>query len=279
MESTMNTNDFAAAPDVTVGIPFYGRVPPDQLRQAIESILQQTYRPAQVHLIQDGPVPEPLADVAAEFVRTCPQVKHLPIARQSGLAYALNLSILNSATRYYARMDADDIAHPQRLEKQVAYLQAHPEVDILGTWVKEFQQDPRSETGFVKVLPHDPQAIEELFHYRNPLAHPTVIFRRAVFARIGLYDHAFTTECDLELWGRALHAGVRIDNLQEPLLYFRMVGVVRRRSGWGQIGQQLRARYRHNTWSPRLNAMKLAAVGFRLLPQGMQRWGYRNLRG
>lgn len=273
----MNTTGYASLTDVTVGIPFYALVPVTQFKQAVDSILGQTFKPTNIHLIQDGPVPDDLAAAVKEYVQSYANIRHLYIEKQSGLAYAANISILHSPTKYYARMDADDIAHPQRLEKQVNYLELHPNIDILGTWVKEFYSAP-TEDGFVKKLPHDPVLIEEFFHYRNPLAHPTVMFRRESFAKMGLYDYKFLTECDLEMWGRALNMGVRIDNLEEVLLYFRMVGVVRRRSEPGRVWQQIRARYRHNTWSIKLNTLKVLAIVFRLLPVKVQQWGYHNLR-
>ncbi len=274
----MSTPPTAPLP-VTVAIPFYARCDADWLRAAIDSIVQQSRPPATFVLVQDGPVPPPLSTLAQEYARQYNYVQVLCMPRNCGLPAALNLSILRTSTPYYARMDADDIAHPERLARQVAFLDAHPEIDILGTWVREFHHNPHTEEGQIKRLPTDAAGVEAFFHYRNPLAHPSVMFRRSVFARIGLYNPQFRTDQDLELWSRALKHGVGITNLPEVLLYHRSLGVETRRAEWQRIVRQARARYSYHTRSPRLNLLKLAALAFRLTPPPVQRWGYRHLRG
>ncbi|PLS67830.1 MAG: hypothetical protein CV045_11365 [Cyanobacteria bacterium M5B4] len=264
---------------VTVAIPFYAKSHPAWLEQAIDSILAQTLTPQVFYLVQDGPVSPELAALVDTYTTAHAQIQLLTLPRNYGLPTALNLSILMTTTTYYARMDADDIAHPERLAKQVAFLDAHPEIDILGTWVREFHHDPHTETGQLKRLPTDPAEVEAFFHYRNPLAHPSVMFRHAVFRRIGLYRANFRTDQDLELWGRALRYGVGLTNLPEVLLYHRSLGVETRRAEWQRILRQAHARYSYNTRSPRLNLLKIAAIAFRLTPPQVQRWGYKYLRG
>jgi len=264
--------------DVTVGIPFYAGAKADHFRLAIDSILSQSLRPYEIHLIQDGPISNDLSALVTSYATSYDYVKHLLIPENSGLSYALNMSILYTSTPYYARMDADDISHPTRLEKQVTFLLENPAIDILGTWILEFKHDPTHEECFLRKLPTDPIQIRSTFHYRNPLAHPSVMFRRDVFAKIGLYNTKFTSEEDLELWARALSMGVGITNLPEALLYYRMTGVINRRSEFGKVLQQVIARYKYNTWSPKLNLLKILAILFRLAPYRVREWGYRNLR-
>ncbi|HHX87774.1 MAG TPA: glycosyltransferase [Firmicutes bacterium] len=265
-------------PTVTVGIPFHAGIKAEHFRQAVESILSQSLLPQQVHLIQDGPVPEELAALARSYAADYHFVQHLVIPVNSGLPYALNRSILLTATRYYARMDADDICHPERLKKQVSYLEQHSEIEILGTWALEFKRDPGGEVGVLKKMPLDRAGIESFFHYRDPFVHPSVMFRREVFARIGLYDARFRTNQDTELWARALKFKVGVANLPEALLYFRAEGVVRKRANLDSVVRLVKARYRYNTWSLKYNFLKVISLLFRLLPSRMQEWGYRNLR-
>ncbi len=265
-------------PGVTVGIPFHAGIKAEYFRQAVESILSQTLPPQQLHLIQDGPVPEDLAGPARSYAAAHRFIRYLVIPVNSGLPYALNLSILSSDTRYYARMDADDISHPWRLQKQVAYLEGHPEIDILGTWALEFRQNPVAEEGVLKKMPLGREKIESLFHYRDPFVHPSVMFRRSVFERIGLYDPRFRTNQDTELWARALRLKVGVANLPEVLLYFRAEGVVKKRANPASLYRLAKARYRYNTWSLKYNVLKITSLLFRLLPSRLQEWGYRNLR-
>ena len=104
------------------------------------------------------------------------------------------------------------------------------------------------------------------------------MFRKSVFKKIGYYNESFFTQQDLELWGRAIKNNIVIDNLMKPLIYYRNVGVLNRRSSYNEILLQIKARYSFNTYSIRLNFLKLIAILFRLLPFNFRKWGYENLR-
>lgn len=259
--------------DVTVGIPFYKGSNVKHFRIAVDSILSQTLIPKEIHLIQDGSVPQELKEAVNEYTVKYPHIKHILIVKNMGLAHALNISILNSSSKYYARMDSDDIAHPERLSKQVNFLEKNADIDILGTWAFVFENEFPNQNCSIRMMPVTNKKIHELFHYQNPLMHPSVIFRVNVFAKTGLYNMEFISECDLELWARALKLGVGISNLSEPLLYYRNTGVIARRSA--ALGQQIKARYRYNTLSLKLNILKFLSLLFRLLPQSWQMWGYK----
>lgn len=278
MNNQMNSQPDGSMPGVTAGIPFHGGIAAAHLRLAIDSILNQTVPAQQIHLIQDGPVSSELSKLAAAYAAAHPNVSYLLIPCNSGLPHALNLSILAAPTRYYARMDADDLAYPERLARQLEFLEQHPEIDILGTWAVEFTGDHFSGGGTLKKMPTDRPGIAAMFHSRDPFIHPSVVFRRSVFARIGLYDTAFLTNQDTELWARALKKKVGVANLPEPLLYFRAEGMIKKRAGFKAVLRLVRARYRFHTWSPRYNLLKVAALLFRFLPHSVQAWGYRNLR-
>jgi glycosyltransferase involved in cell wall biosynthesis len=262
--------------DITVGIPFYKDSNIAHLCIAIDSILSQTIIPKEIHLIQDGAVPKNLEETVNTYIASYPHVKHLLIPQNMGLAHALNISILNSSSQYYARMDADDIAHPERLSKQIDFLENNLDIDILGTCAFVFEDEFPSKNCSIRIMPVISKEIHKLFHYQNPLIHPSVVFRRSVFAKIGFYNIEFRSEEDLELWARALKLRVGISNLSEPLLYYRNTGVIARRSA--ALGQQIKARYRYNTLSIKLNILKVMSLVFRLLPHNIQVWGYKNFK-
>lgn len=262
--------------DVTVGIPFYKKSNIAHLCMAINSILSQTLIPNEIHLIQDGPVPKNLEETINTYIANYPQIKHLLIPTNMGLAHAINVSILSCSSQYYARMDADDIAHPERLSKQVNFLENNLDIDIIGSWAYVFEGELPNQNCPIRIMPIVNKEIHNLFHYQNPLIHPSVIFRRNIFAKIGLYDIEFHTECDLELWARALKSRVGISNLSEPLLYYRNTGAILRRAA--ALGQQMKARYRYNTLSPKLNILKILSLLFRILPYKVQIWGYEQFK-
>jgi glycosyltransferase involved in cell wall biosynthesis len=262
--------------DVTVGIPFYEGSNLAHFCIAIDSILSQDLPAKEIHLIQDGAVPKDLEEVVCKYTANYCYIKHLLIPQNMGLAHALNVSILNSSSKYYARMDSDDIADPKRLSKQVDFLEKNPNIDILGTWALVFEGELLMENTLIRIMPVETKQIRELFHYQNPLIHPSVIFRRNVFAKIGFYNIDFRSECDLELWARALKLQVGISNIPEPLLYYRNTGVIARRAA--ALGQQIKARYRYNTLSLKLNILKIMSLLFRLLPCQIQIWGYKKFK-
>jgi len=253
---------------VTVGIPFYAGTNQEYFCSAVDSILNQTLLPDEIHLIQDGLVSKELEKIVQEYMKNDSKIKHILIPENRGLPYALNLSIISTSTCYYARMDDDDISHPDRLKKQVEFLEKNPPVDILGTWALEFENDPNIEECFIRKVPSEITEIRRLFHYRNPITHPSVMFRRSVFAKLGLYDAKFGVYCDLGMWAKALKLNIGIGNLPEALLYYRTKGVVRRRA-LGVV-EQAKARYEYNTWSPQLNLLKIISLLFRFMPYHIQ---------
>ena len=263
--------------DITTGIPLYAADDPDHLRAAVDSVLKQTMQPETIHLVQDGPIPAPLAEVVVEYVESNDGVEHIMIPENQGLSYALNVSILQTQTKYYARMDADDICRAERLEKQVSFLESNPQIDILGTAALEFEEDPHTDDLVLKTMPVNQEEIQSFAHYRTPFIHPSVMFRTNVFAQIGLYEHRHLVE-DVALWMNALRKNIGVANLSEPLLYYRTSGVIDRRSTISRTLREGMIRLRYPTSSPKLNLLKLASIGFRLLPARMQKWGYRNLR-
>ena len=119
---------------ISVLISVYSKDTPQYLEEALQSIWsQQTLRPTQIVLIQDGPLPAPLQDVIAHWKSQLGQVLTLvsnPV--NMGLTHSLNKAIKAATGNYIARMDSDDRSTPQRFEQQAAYLDNHPDIDIVG---------------------------------------------------------------------------------------------------------------------------------------------------
>ncbi len=263
---------------VTVGIPFYSGTDVEQLQGAIDSILSQTLTPYEIHLIQDGPVSEKLESMVHNYLESYDNIKLLQISENKGLPYALNLSILYTSTCYYARMDADDISHVERLKKQFYFLEENPGIDILGTWAAEFEKQPDDENVLIRKMPTKLGEIRDLVHYRNPLIHSSVMFRKNIFANIGLYNTKFINVQDLELWGRALKNDIKITNYPEVLIYYRVTDLVKKHSSLKRVIWQAKARYSYNTYSLKLNILKVLILVFQMLPHQIKALFYERLR-
>jgi glycosyltransferase involved in cell wall biosynthesis len=184
------------------------------LKEAVDSVLGQTFRDFEFLIIDDGSTdatPALLATLADPRLRVVRQAN-------AGLAAALNAGLGRARGRYVARMDADDVCLPRRLARQVAFMEAHPDVGVLGTWVETFGE----RDGAVWRYPAESERIRCRLLFENVLAHPSVVLRRATLERLGLrYDPAYRYGQDYELWQRASGRLV-FANLQEVLVRLRI---------------------------------------------------------
>ncbi|MFK7972850.1 MAG: glycosyltransferase [Bacteroidia bacterium] len=195
------------------------REPEDWLRKAIDSILRQTFRDFELLLILDDPTNDALRDVVAQYAVQDRRVKVFPNAENRGLARSLNRGLEAAQGRYIARMDGDDIAFPDRLEKQFAFMEANPEIALSGAWtsrINEVGEGIGQSRFFDKA-----DLLKDLIPYRTVLSHPTWFGRKEVFDKMGGY-RPFPAAQDYDMAYRLLDAGYSLSNLQEPLLYYRM---------------------------------------------------------
>ena len=263
--------------NITVGIPFYSKTIIDEFILAIDSILEQSLKPYEIHLIQDGNISVELKKVVERYLNNNNCIKHIKL-NKSNLSTVLNHSIKLTKTKYYARMDSDDISMPNRLRNQYNFLEKNPSIYILGSWAIEFLKDINDRSNFIKKVPDDYSDIIKFYHYRNPLIHPTVIFRKDLFDIVGYYNEELSSDQDLELWGRSINFKLGISNIQEPLLYHNVNGVHDRRTRLSSIRNQIFSRYLVSTSSFKLNILKILAICFRFMPRFIIEYGYRKLR-
>lgn len=182
---------------------------------AVESVLGQTLDDLELIVIDDGST-DATPDVLASF-----RDPRLRIERggREGLTRALNRALELSRAALIARLDADDVALPERLARQRRYLDAHPEVGLLGTGAREIDLAGRE----VAVLrpPVDDAAIRRALIRANPFVHSSAVMRRSVLDRAGRYDPSFPVAQDYDLWMR-LSRVTRLANLAEPLVIRRL---------------------------------------------------------
>ena len=141
------------------------------------------------------------------------------LAKNGGLGNALNEGIKHCKNELVARMDSDDIAYPDRCEKQIAVFNTHSEVSICSGIVEEFTTDPNT-VDTRRVLPETNAEIVEFAKKRNPFNHPCVMYKKSAVEAVGSYQDFYLLE-DYYLWLRMLMAGYQGYNIQEPLLHMR----------------------------------------------------------
>ncbi len=200
------------------------------LREALDSILRQTFEDFEFLCIDDGSS-DATPQILAEYAEADARVRVLS-QENRGLIASLNRGCREARGRLIARMDDDDVSHPERFEHQLAFLEAHPDVGVLGTVAAYIDADGELTGGaWPRWAPPGMNGWAHLF--KTNLCHPTVLMRREVLDTLdsdkGLYRAEALHAEDYELWTRALFV-THLANLPEPLLT--------RRKHDGTIGAQ-----------------------------------------
>jgi glycosyltransferase involved in cell wall biosynthesis len=203
-------------PLVTVLLPALRK---DQyLEQAVESILNQTFQDFKIFVIADSNFD--LKNLTSRDLR----VQHLKVKSSFNLSQKLNFGIDCSDSKYLARMDADDVADPKRLQLQVDFLEKNVEIDLLGTGIRFIGSLPmhRNSKNQIAALPSSNDELLTYMLHKNPFFHPTVMIRARSLNKHSLrYNERYVRSQDYELWTRA--AGKLVfANLAQPLVDYRL---------------------------------------------------------
>jgi glycosyltransferase involved in cell wall biosynthesis len=215
----------------------YGKETPECLCQSLESLSLQTHRADEVVLVEDGPLNEPLKAVIDCFRAILPIVS-VPLPVQVGLGAALRAGMTACSGELVARMDSDDICVLERFERQIEFLAAHREVDVVGGAIAEFDEDPAAPHS-VRILPTGGHALLRFARFRTPMNHVTVMARKASVLTAGNY-HPCRYFQDYHLWARMLALGYRLHNLRDVLVYVRCGnGMHARRGGLAYLKEEI----------------------------------------
>jgi len=185
------------------------------LRATLATLVQQTHEELEIVVIDDGST-----DATAQILSEYQGDARFRIFSQpnQGLVASLNSGLNKANGEFIARIDADDLAHPERLARQFAYLSNHPEVVALGSAVTLI--DAFGRTRGVRRFPTGPSAVRTALSGGCALAHPAVMFRKSAVVSAGGYRAAFKHAEDYDLWLR-LSETHELDNLPEALLCYR----------------------------------------------------------
>tara|TARA_B100001750_G_C15349286_1_gene516310 strand:- start:9 stop:842 length:834 start_codon:yes stop_codon:yes gene_type:complete len=202
--------------NLTVIISVYNNA--DTISETMDSIFNQTYSDFDIFCVDDASTDETLT-ILEGYARKDSRLNIIRNEKCNGLAANLNVMLNKASGDYIARMDGDDICLPTRFEKQIAFMEANPKTDILGTAAividevgkeTEVLQWPVSHENIVKVI------------WANPIIHPSVMFRCHSIRNIGGYP-LYRRRQDYALWFTAAKNGLHFANLEEPLLKYRVI--------------------------------------------------------
>lgn len=214
----------------SVCISVYKNDKPEFVRVALNSMLvNQIVKPSEIVLVQDGPVSFELSRLLIEYKNKYGEVMNvIKLENNGGLGNALKIGVESAKYGIIARMDSDDICLPGRFEKQLSYLEAHPECDIVGGQMTEFIDSPNNIVGRREV-PLTNGEINNFMKSRCALNHVTVMFRKKAVMKAGNYQDWFWNE-DYYLWVRMMMAGCKFANIPDV--------AVNVRSGSGQYARR-----------------------------------------
>lgn len=266
---------------ISVLMSLYAKEVPAYVEKAVQSIAEQTMKADEIVIVEDGPLTEELYALLEQLQKTCSvPIVRVPLQKNNGLGIALLEGLKHCSQEFTARMDADDIACPDRLEKEYTYLKEHPDTAAVGGDIEEFEEE-----GVILRRKHMPSSYEEVYEYgkvRNPLNHMTVMFRMDAVRKAGGYRHFPWLE-DYDLWSRMLAMGMKIENIPEVFVQMRLGQNFAARRGGKRYFQQYRKLRRlqkelgYLSEAEYVKALTLTFIMTRL-PDGLRSAAYRRLR-
>jgi len=210
----------------------YYKEKPEYFDRAIKSIWdEQTIKPSEIILVQDGKLSDELYQVIAKWKERLVDIfETISLEQNVGLGDALNIGLDKCSYELVARMDTDDIALPDRFEKQLKVFE-NSNVDICSSWISEFDNDENKIISYRK-LPKNHHEIVIFMKKRNAINHPAVMYKKSVVLKSGGYKKMIWFE-DYYLWARMILSGAKFYNIQEALVKMRAgYGQLERRSGY-----------------------------------------------
>ncbi|MDO5670813.1 MAG: glycosyltransferase [Corynebacterium sp.] len=267
-------------PSLAALVTVYHRIVPEELSAALDSLAAQTRKAEEIVIVEDGPVGPELRAVIDAFVDKHAETRTVVLARNQGSGKASAAGMAAITTDLVARLDADDLAAPERFARQLAWFEQHPDTDVLGTAMAEFSDNPTQVTA-VRALPETHEHIARYARINSPVNNPSVMLRRAAVETAGGYRDVHHME-DYDLYARLLATGARFHNLPEPLTLFRVSPEqFQRRTGRGMFAAERRMQSNLVSYGliskPRAVLNLVVRTAYRLLPTGLLTAAYARL--
>ena len=208
----------------------YGGDNAENFDTAVQSVIQQTLPPSEIILVVDGPVPQSLDSIIKKYEQN-ELFRVIRLEINQGLGNARRIGLAHTSNDYVALMDADDISCEDRFAQQIAYAKQHPDVDIIGGNIEEFDAESKDVIGYRKVPEHDAE-IKQYAKYRCPFNHMTVLLKKSKIEEVGGYIDWYFDE-DYYLWIRMILNQSKFYNIPSVLVRVRGgADMYQRRGGW-----------------------------------------------
>ncbi|CAB3290095.1 Glyco_trans_2-like domain-containing protein [Methanocaldococcus lauensis] len=207
-------------PEISIIMSAYNE-PEKYLRESIESILNQTFKDFEFIIILDNPNNVKAERIIKEYQKKDKRIVFIKNEKNLGLAGSLNNGLDIAKGKYIARMDADDIALPERLEKQYKYMENNKNIDLLFSWVYFIDENGNILKEF-KPSKEKIKNLSKYFFKEHLLVHPTLMAKSEILKK-NKYDENQKRSQDFELWMRLITKGYKFDIIEEFLLKYRVL--------------------------------------------------------
>lgn len=263
----------------SVCMSVYKNDKPADFLVAVRSILNQTVAPSEIIMVVDGPIPNELELALSVIKKEFEGLKLVRFAENRGHAAARQAGVDNATNELVAVMDSDDIALPDRFEKQLAFLAANEDIDIVGGQIDEFIGEVDNVVGRREV-PCSDEEIKNYLKSRCPMNLMTILAHKSCIQRVGGYIDWFCEE-DYYLWIRMALAGCKFANLPDTLVNVRVgEAMYQRRGGWRYFKSE--AKLQHYMWKHHLIGLPRylynVAIRFAVqvaMPNSVRGWVFR----
>ena len=228
----------------SVLMSIYCKEKPEFFDCAMVSItLNQNLKANEIILVKDGPLTSVLDAAVDRWINELPELRIISLDNNVGLGNALAIGLNNCSHDLVARMDTDDISRFDRFETQMQFMYEHPECDIVGSYVTEFDDDPDVIVSS-RLVPAEHEDIVKNSQVKSPFNHPSVMYRKSSVIKAGNYKkfHGFE---DYYLWVRMIMDGARCFNIDKPLVNMRSgYAMLSRRGGIGYAINEIKLQYK-----------------------------------
>lgn len=259
-------------PLVSIIYPVYNDSPSD-IKLSLQSIINQDYKNLEIIIIDDSTNTDSIE--ALNSYGADERIVYVRKKNKGGLAAALNCGLELAKGIYIARADADDIQHINRIRKQVEFLELNRDTGILGSNINYI--DDAGNLIRQRTYPEQHNDILKYLHIRNPFCHSVIMIRKSVLNKIGYYNPDFRRAEDYELWFRAARNKVKLFNLQDVLMDYKMANASKR----DELNWKMNLKLKLNYFSGKYFIQSIAGIAsvyfYLYTPKAVQNFVYNRL--
>ena len=264
----------------SVLMPIYIHEKDDELRLAIDSVINQTLMPNEIIIIADKDIPQNTKMILDEYKSKYPDIFNPVILKESAsLGQSRAIGVEMAKYDIIANMDADDIARKDRFQIQINFMKNNPEIDVVGSWITEFEGTPDNIYA-IRELPQNLKDIINFCKFRSPINNMTIMYKKKSLIEAGNYSSLQGME-DFELWGRMLVKGYKLANIPECLVNVRAGrNLINRRKGFKVLNYELAVfkRFYNYGFISKYEYCKAISLKFllRMIPNWLRGFIYNN---